>query len=862
MTSRYNSQSSLLVVCLLLGTVGTVFGSQGSFSGGALPPKSAQSINQEELEPITLEDILRGTLGARGFSGQWVPEADQDDWIQMTEGDNIVRYNIVTGDKTTFTNLTEIREKFTQNGGEAYAGVSFSNDGKFALVEHGRSSLWRYSSVAKYDIYDLETKTFTRLQPEGSPVDNQPVLQLVKWSPTGSGIAFVFGYNIYYRADSVPTTTVRQVTTDGSDEGAIYNGITDWVYEEEMFFTPTALWISPSAQNLAFVQFDNSKVEDFQWPIYGEPNSGKSYPEYRTIRYPKAGTENPEAVVKVVSLTDTSDEPRNLEYNETLYVGHLIGTVLWATDTKLMVTTLNRVQTLSQFHLCTADTNFCEQIHNYDPPSGWVDMNVPKVSGDGTSFIFVRATGPQSDDSRSYKHIVLLNSDGTWKEVTSGRLSVDSILGWDTENHVVYFSGSFWNNTHANPTETQIYSVLDNGTDPNSAFRCITCPLRNSKDVQCRDNSVSFSSKFTKFIHRCNGPDVPEITTRNTLTGEEIANPGPTLVDNAALREALSKKAVPFTEEYLVPVGEEDNKFEARARLYFPTDYDATKSYPLLISVYGGPGSQNLGQGYGMSWETSLVSSKNIIFGYIDGRGTAKQSTDHLFTMHRKLGTVEIEDQITVGKWLIENVPGIDPTKTSIWGWSYGGYATSKVMQKDTENVYKCGISVAPVTSWRYYDTIYTERYMGLPTENDNAQSYIDSAVTLDVENFKQKQFMLVHGNADDNVHYQQSMVLARALENADVFFHQLSYPDENHGIGSVRPHLYHSLEHFLFNECYGSPNQETDPTTTANTGTDATTTQGTGNPSSSTEAGAASFSQPLAVLLINCIYLISRYAF
>jgi len=278
------------------------------------------------------------------------------------------------------------------------------------------------------------------------------------------------------------------------------------------------------------------------------------------------------------------------------------------------------------------------------------------------------------------------------------------------------------------------------------------------------------------------------------------------LITNANVREALSKKAVPLTREYEVPVGD-NNKFTARARLYLPPDFDETKKYPLLISVYGGPGSQNIQQQYGISWETTMVSDKNIIFGQIDGRGTSGSSTDHLFTLHRKLGTAEVEDQITVAKHLVNTIPFIDANKTSIWGWSYGGFVTARVLETDVENVFKCGISVAPVTNWRYYDTIYTERYMGLPTAEDNLKAYEDSDVTARdaVQNLRNKQYMLIHGNADDNVHYQQSMVLARAMEQGDIYFHQLSYPDENHAISGpgMKKHLYHSLQRFLFDECY-----------------------------------------------------------
>jgi len=218
--------------------------------------------------------------------------------------------------------------------------------------------------------------------------------------------------------------------------------------------------------------------------------------------------------------------------------------------------------------------------------------------------------------------------------------------------------------------------------------------------------------------------------------------------------------------------------------------------------VYGGPGSQQINDGFRIDWATSLVTDKKVIYGYIDGRGSAGQSQEVLHALYKGLGTLEIQDQIDATNWLIADKKFIDPERVGIWGWSYGGYATSMVLANDTENVFKCGIAVAPVTSWLYYDTIYTERFMGLPTDDDNWKGYNASQVVTRVDNFRNKDFLLVHGNADDNVHYQQSMLLARALEKADIMFEQLSYPDEAHGISGARPHLYHSFEKFLFNGC------------------------------------------------------------
>jgi dipeptidyl-peptidase-4 len=269
---------------------------------------------------------------------------------------------------------------------------------------------------------------------------------------------------------------------------------------------------------------------------------------------------------------------------------------------------------------------------------------------------------------------------------------------------------------------------------------------------------------------------------------------------NEEVRATVLLAAFPTTQNFDIPVG---NGFTAKARIWLPSNFNASKKYPLFVDVYGGPGSAKISDRYVVDWSISLVSDHEIIYAAIDGRGSGHQSDDYMFQINRRLGTYEIEDQIAGAKWLINNLNYIDPNRTAIWGWSYGGYATAMVMGTDKGGVYKCGISVAPVTSWLFYDTIYTERYMGLPTMEDNYDAYNTSDVTHHIENFRNKKFFIVHGNADDNVHYQQSMILSRALERADILFRQQSYPDENHSLGGVRRHLYHSLEEFLFTECF-----------------------------------------------------------
>ncbi|KRT81809.1 hydrolase, partial [Oryctes borbonicus] len=224
--------------------------------------------------------------------------------------------------------------------------------------------------------------------------------------------------------------------------------------------------------------------------------------------------------------------------------------------------------------------------------------------------------------------------------------------------------------------------------------------------------------------------------------------------------------------------------------------------YPMVVNVYGGPDSYQVLEKFSVDWGSYLAVNKSIIYATIDGRGSGLKGDKILFSGYRNLGTVEIEDQISVTKQIQQTVAYVDDTRTAIWGWSYGGYASGLALATDKENVFKCGMSVAPVTDWTLYDSIYTERFMGLPTADDNSYGYESAKLLNKYSGIRDKEYFLIHGTFDDNVHYQQSMLWSKVLEHQDIMFRQQSYPDEDHGLGSVRPHLYHSLENFL-DECF-----------------------------------------------------------
>ncbi|XP_011864447.1 PREDICTED: venom dipeptidyl peptidase 4 [Vollenhovia emeryi] len=333
--------------------------------------------------------------------------------------------------------------------------------------------------------------------------------------------------------------------------------------------------------------------------------------------------------------------------------------------------------------------------------------------------------------------------------------------------------------------------------DPGRKSACLTCNVVRERDgSRCLYNSAKFSTDNSHYVLTCAGPGVPDIAIYNKNT---------TLLsvweDNSVVTDIIMEKSQPIVHRYKVSV---PGGFNAQVRLLIPpgADLSGAAKYPMLVYVYGGPDSYQVTEKFNVDWGTYLVTNKSIIYAAIDGRGSGLMGNDMLFAGYRHLGTVEITDQINVTRHLQDKLPFIDRTRTAIWGWSYGGYATGMTLAMDLKGVFKCGMSVAPVTDWALYDSIYTERFMGLPTVADNLQGYEQGQLLNKVENIKNKMYYLIHGTLDDNVHYQQSLMLAKVLEQKDILFRQQTYTDEDHGIVQSRAHLYHSLENFL-DECF-----------------------------------------------------------
>lgn len=733
---------------------------------------------------ISLEEWLAGSLSPKSFNGTWI---SGNEILYRDETGNLVIYNVSSREPRIILNSINpaLISSFDHQ---------LSADRRYLLLAIDYQKLYRHTYLAHYRIVNLKTLAETSLMSNDSIS-----LQLATWAPRGNALVYVHQNNIYYRPEA--EVAVDYQITDTGVFGTIYNGVPDWVYEEEVFGSNKALWFSPSGTKLAFGYFDDSETPIITIPFYGYPGSLTfQYTSAISIHYPKSGTTNPtvklfyvdlEKVVEgKVSLTEI-EHPTELSSQE-----RILSAVAFPTDNLVYATWMNRVQNKAYFHFCYVNdlAPNCTTALSYAEEHGWVEQFEPPVfSKDGDSFLTIL---PQKqNDGKHWRHAVAITNvssgNAASTALTSGYFVVTEIVSWDEQNSYLYYLAT----TEEESAVQHLFRISVRGSDRKP--KCLTCGIvRGTDRKRCLYNTAKFSTDHSHYVLTCAGPGVPDIAIYNRQASEVLD-----WEKNEAVLDILSKKSQPIVQRYNIAVSE---GFYARVKLLIPPYADLTGAtkYPMLIFVYGGPDSYQVTEKFSVDWGTYLVTNKSIIYATIDGRGSGLMDNELLFAGYRKLGTVEIADQINATRYLQETLPFIDRARTAIWGWSYGGYATGMTLAMDYNGVFKCGMSVAPVTDWALYDSIYTERFMGLPKVDDNLHGYEQAQLLNKVDNIKTKMYYLIHGTLDDNVHYQQSLLLAKVLEQKDILFRQQTYTDEDHGIAQSRAHLYHSLENFL-DECY-----------------------------------------------------------
>jgi dipeptidyl-peptidase 4 len=706
-----------------------------------------QAINNDSGK-ITLEKIWK----ERVFEpktirlGKSMADGERYTLVERSYLINVYQYNSGLFLET----LLDFEGMVKDEQGESYGieDYQFSNDEKRILIGANRESIYRHSSRSDYYIYNFEDNRLTSLSENGKQ-------SIPQFSPDGNKVAFVRNNNIYIK--NLISGEEFRITHDGK-WNHIINGITDWVYEEEFGFTVGFHW-SPDGKRIAYYRFDESHVKEFVMMMYGE-----LYPEKYRFKYPKAGEDNSKVTIHIYNVEGKTTLTVDTGNEKDQYIPR----IKWTNDpAKLAVLRLNRHQNHLEILLADALTGNSSVI--YEEKNKYfvkIDDDLTFLK-DGKSFII-------SSDMDGYRHLYLYDLSGEKiRQLTKGNWDVNRLLGLDEKRGIVYFTSY-----EEGPLENHLYKVNLNG--------------RNKKKLtsELGFHSPSFSRTFKYFINNHTTINTPSVFTVHDSEGKTIK----VLENNEQLLKVT--KDYNYTQvEFFTFIT--DDQAELNGWMIKPADFNPDEKYPVFMYVYGGPGSQTVSH----RWNTfngawfQMLSQMGYIVVSIDNRGTGGRGVEFEKMTYLQLGKYEAIDQINAAKYL-GRLDYVDENRIGIFGWSYGGYLSSLCLALGSD-VFSMAIAVAPVTSWRFYDTIYTERYMRTPQENPDG--YDDNSPLNHVSKIK-GDYLLIHGSADDNVHYQNAMEMAKSLIDHNIDFEMMIYPDHDHSIrgGYARLHLYKLMTDFI----------------------------------------------------------------
>ena len=635
-------------------------------------------------------------------------------------------------------------------GARYFDDYIFNKDENKLIIGVNVEPIYRRSKIGKYYVYDVLTKDFEAI--------TDLHIQEPTFSPDGNYIAYVYENNIFIK--DLKSKEITQITTDG-EKNKIINGVCDWVYEEEFHFVKAFEW-NANSDKLAYIRFDETEVPEFSMDTYGTG----LYPSHQTFKYPKAGENNSKVSLHLYDLKKRDQYKADLKEYQSYYIPR----IKWTPRAEVLaVTTLNRHQ--NNLNLIAFDTDKKEAtLLLNEKDAAYIEIRDDLTFLYDNSFIW-------TSERDGFNHLYHYDKNGKLvNKITSGNWEVTKYYGYDkTTNRIFYQS------TEEGSINRSIHSIELNG--------------RKQKKLSkySGTNSASFSNSFNYFINTYSSVSHPTTyTLTDAKTGDEIKE----IINNLNLAEKLANYDLPQKEFSTLKT----KNGEFNMWMIKPKDFDPNKKYPLLMYQYSGPGSQSVEN----LWNTVgnhdywhlMLTEKGYIIACVDGRGTGFKGRDFKKVTYRELGKYEVEDQIESAKELGKR-PYIDAARVGIWGWSYGGFMSTLAITKGAD-VFKMGIAVAPVTSWRYYDSVYTERYMQTPQEN--ASGYDDNS-PVNFADMLKGDYLLIHGTGDDNVHVQNSMQMINALVEANKQFDYFTYPDRNHGINTgknTRLHLFKKMTTFI----------------------------------------------------------------
>jgi len=700
----------------------------------------------QDNKKLTLEAVIKNQVFApKTVEGiNWMKDGKYYSSLKTVAGfSQVVKINVATGEENEV--LIDGREL-----GLNFSNYAFNPEESMALLGSEVEPIYRRSTKATYHLLELKTGTLKKLE-------NGDKISYATLSPDNQKVAYVKDNDLYYL--DLQTDDKVQVTTDGA-KNAIINGAADWVYEEEFSMAKAFFW-SNDGKQLAFIRFDEREV-----PLFDMQKWGELYPEEEHFKYPKAGEKNAEVSIQIYHLENDQTLTVETGLNTDIYLPRMY----WAEDNQtLAVIRLNRLQNQMDILFADSRTGETETILS-ETSETYVDMDYNDnflFLPDGNGFI-------STSEKDGFKHIYQYDLKGNeTRQITKGEWEVTELVAVDSKAGKVYYVS-----TERSPLERQFYSI-----DLKGKKKTLLSPQEGT-------HSINMSPDQQYYIDAYSTVSLPLQTILHNKNGKEIK----VLENNRALKEKMQEFA------YLPKEFFSFNTIDGTSLngyMIKPADFDQGKTYPVLMYVYGGPGSQNVMNNWGSTrdwWHQHLAAEGYIVVG-IDNRGTGGRGRDFKHSTYNQLGKLETEDQIAGAKFLAE-LPYVDEDRIGIWGWSYGGYMSSLAIMIGNDT-FKTAMAVAPVTSWRYYDTIYTERFLQTPQLNPAGY---DDFSPINHVNKLNGNFLLIHGTGDDNVHFQNSVALVDALIAADKQFDSFYYPNRNHGIhgGNTTWHLYKMLTNYV----------------------------------------------------------------
>ncbi len=707
-------------------------------------------------QEISLDDIVNGKYSQRGIRGIR-PLADGESYSQISpDGRQIQRCSFKTGEP-----IEILFDLSTARGPKiaSFSGYIMSPDEKHILIETNKTPIYRRSFTADYYIYNVKNKTMEPLS-KGGPQE------CPKFSPDGHVVGFVRDNNIFI-VKMLYNNAESQVTKDG-EFNKIINGKPDWVYEEEFEFN-CAFDFSSDSQLLAWIRFDETNVKTFSFPWYKgaapSMNQYALYPGEYVYKYPKAGEVNSKVSVHTFDIKSRVTRQMQVPLDADGYIPRIQFT---GDKDKLAVLTLNRHQNRLDIYMVNPRSTTA-QLALRETSDKYVDTQLYH------NLDFSRDKFVVLSERDGYQHMYLYTLGGSLvRQLTKGNYVVTNFYGTDATGQNFYYSS-----TEGSPTEQYIYKVDVNGKKTQ---------LTKNKGF----NSATFSNGCRYFLNVYSDINTPNVSALYSAAGKELK----VLEENSELKNSMSGLALGKAELFSFTTGE---GVQLNGWMVKPKNFDASKKYPVLMYQYSGPGSQEVHNSFSNGFFGSLIwehrlAQKGYIVVCVDGRGTGGRGAEFQKCTYMTMGDKESKDQVEAAIYL-GSLPYVDKDRIAIWGWSFGGFNTLMSMS-DGRPVFRCGVAVAPVTDWRFYDSAYTERYMRTPKENPTGYdiSPLHRCAKLKGD------ILLCHGYADDNVHFQNMAELTERLVQENIQFESQFYVNRNHSIygGNTRRHLFTRIENFL----------------------------------------------------------------